>query len=243
LSSVVALLFTVAALSPPPTGSVDVAAFVRRYDEVMAPAAYEGAVQMTAWREDGTSRNYKMRILKAGADKVRLTFEEPKSAVGQEMLRQGDNLWVYMPNLKRAVRLASRDSFMGGDFNNADVLRPNWQVDYNAAFVREQTGEITLDLKARTADAAWDRVLLWMTAGDPKKSQPVRAEFYAASGKLLRSVQFVGTRDFGGGVVRPTSITIKNEIVPARRSELTWDSLTLKNDISPQRFVIDDLGR
>jgi hypothetical protein len=200
-------------------------------------------VQMTAWREDGTSRNYKMRVLKAGADKVRLTFQEPKSAVGQEMLRQGDNLWVYMPNLKRAVRLASRDSFMGGDFNNADVLRPNWQVDYEARLVSAQAGQVHLDLKARTADAAWDRVLLWMTDGDPKKSQPVRAEFYAASGKLLRSVQYVGMKDFGGGVVRPTAITFKNELVPARHSEFSWDALTLKTDISAQRFVLDDLGR
>ncbi len=224
-----------------PAAAVDAAAYLKRYDEVMAPAAYEAQVHMTAWREDGTSRTYKMRVQKAGTDKVRLSFQEPRSAVGQEMLRQGDNLWVYMPNLKRAVRLASRDSFMGGDFNNADVLRPHYEADYTGKIVDEKDGLVQLELKARTPDAAWDLVKLWMTSGDVKKAQPSRAEFYAASGKMLRSVQFVDVKDTGG-VVRPSTITVKNELIPARHSEFAWDSLTLKTDISAQRFVLDDLG-
>ena len=235
---VVVVLLTAA----PPAAPVDAAAYLKRYDDVMAPASYEAQVHMTAWREDGTSRTYKMRVQKAGTDKVRLTFQEPRSAVGQEMLRQGDNLWVYMPNLKRAVRLASRDSFMGGDFNNADVLRPHYEADYAGTIVDEKDGLVQLSLKARSADAAWDVVKLWMTAGDVTKAQPTRAEFYASSGKMLRSVQFVGVKDTGG-VVRPSTITVKNELVPARHSEFAWDSLTLKTEISPQRFVLDDLGR
>lgn len=239
----IALPVVVALLTAaPPAAPVDAAAYLKRYDDVMAPAAYEAQVHMTAWREDGTSRTYKMRVQKAGTDKVRLSFQEPKSAVGQEMLRQGDNLWVYMPNLKRAVRLASRDSFMGGDFNNADVLRPHYEADYTGTIVDVGGGLVQLSLKARTADAAWDVVKLWMTAGDVNKAQPSRAEFYAASGKMLRSVQFVDVKDTGG-VVRPSTITVKNELIPARHSEFAWDSLTLKTEISPQRFVLDDLGR
>ena len=239
LLSLTALIF----VAQPSAAPTDALPFIKRYDEVMAPATYEGAIRMTAWREDGSSRVYKMRIQKSGADKVRLTFQEPKSAVGQEMLRQGDNLWVYMPNLKRALRLASRESFVGGDFNNADVLRPNWQTDYTGRIVEEKEGVVLLELKARTPDAAWDVVKLAMKGADPKTAQPLRADLFAASGKLLRSVEFVNVKDFGGGLTRPATITIKNELVPARKSELTWDTLTLKAEISAQRFGLEDLGR
>ena len=51
------------------------------------------------------------------------------------MLRNGDNLWVYIPNLKRATRVALRDSFQGGDFNNADVLRVNYEADYTGKLI------------------------------------------------------------------------------------------------------------
>ena len=71
---------------------------------------------MTAYREDGSSRTYEMRIMKRDTDKFRLWFDAPSSVKGQEMLRTGENMWVYIPNLKRATRIANRESFQGGDF-------------------------------------------------------------------------------------------------------------------------------
>lgn len=235
-----ALLLTLAAAPP-----ADAAAYVARYDEIMAPSSYEASVSMTATREDGSTRTYAMTIQKAGDDKVRVSFSSPKSAVGQEMLRQGDNLWVYMPNLKRAVRLASRESFMGGDFNNADVLRVHWQSDYSATVVEQKDGPegktVKLELKAKIPDASWDRILLWMTDVDVKAAQPVRAEFYAASGKLLRTLQFDDVKPFGK-ISRPAKLVMGNALVPARKSEMSWSAVDVK-PISDKRFGIDDLGR
>ena len=95
---------------------------LKQYDAVMGPENFEAQFIMTAHRDDDSERSYKMRVLKSGSNKLRIWFSEPASVKGQEMLRQGENMWVYMPNLKRAVRMASRDSFQGGDFNNADVF-------------------------------------------------------------------------------------------------------------------------
>ncbi|MDP2342762.1 MAG: outer membrane lipoprotein-sorting protein [Deltaproteobacteria bacterium] len=219
-------------------------AFIRRYDAVMAPASYEAKVKMTAWREDGTQRTYVMTIQKSGDDKVRLSFAAPKSAVGQEMLRQGENLWVYMPSLKRAVRLASRESFMGGDFNNADVLRVHWQSDYEGKLTAQADGKIELELKAKVPDASWDRIRLWMTDVDAAVSMPVRAEFYAASGKLLRTLEFADVKAFGKdkNSERPSRLIMGNALVPARKTEMTWETLDL-SPIADKRFSLEDLGR
>ena len=222
----------------------DASALVRRYDAVMAPAAYVADVTMTAWREDGTSRTYAMTIQKSGDEKVRLSFSAPKSAVGQEMLRQGDNLWVYMPSLKRAVRLASRESFMGGDFNNADVLRVHWQSDYDAKVVAQKDGKVELELAAKVPDASWDRIRLWMTDVDAAASMPVKAEFYAASGKLLRTLDFKDTKLFGKdkSSERPARLIMGNALVPSRKSEMVWEKIDV-GPVADKRFGLDDLGR
>ena len=223
---------------------VDAGAYLKRYDEVMSPPAFEADASMTAHREDGTTRTYKMHIQKSGVDKLRSQFLEPAAAKGQEMLRNGENLWLYMPNLKRAVRVASRDSFMGGDFNNADVLRVNYVADYDVSVSpTAEAGLVLLELKARHAQASYDAIKLWMSAGDASKAQPVRAEYYAKSGKLLRSATFIDVKDFGGGLVRPSKIEMKNAITPSRKSEMVWHAVEIKKEISAQRFVVDDLGR
>src|SRR5215510_9546252 len=120
---VIVLTLTASSVRAEPTA----AQILAKYDEIMSPRTFDGLMVMIAHRQDGTTRGYKMRVLKSEDDKIRLWFFEPASAKGQEMLRVEENMWVYMPNLKRALRIASRESFQGGDFNNGDVLRVNYE--------------------------------------------------------------------------------------------------------------------
>jgi outer membrane lipoprotein-sorting protein len=213
---------------------------LRRYDEVMSPGTFDGLLVMTAHRQDGSTRGYKFRALKSLDNKIRTWFFEPAAAKGQEMLRVEDNMWVYMPNLKRALRLASRESFQGGDFNNGDVLRVNYITDYTAKFVPSGDDNLwALELTARTTEAAYDRIKLWMTKD---KQQPSKAEYYAASGKLLRSAVFEKVTSFHGHE-RPAHIVMRNELANKRYSEMDMLDLKLNIDVPPQKFVLDDLGR
>ena len=217
----------------------DPAQLLKKYDDTMAPKTFDALVAMVAHRQDDTTRSYKFRALKGRGDKVRIWFFEPASAKGQEMLRSDENLWVYMPNLKRAVRLASRDSFQGGDFNNADALRVNYTADYTPVHGRDTATEWLLELSAKTKDAAYDKIKLWLQKSD---LMPARAEYYAASGKLLRSMQFSDVKDFRG-LKRPARLVMKNELAQKRWSEMIWLDLKLNLDVPAQKFVLDDLGR
>lgn len=242
LVAVLAALLSSAPVAAQEGAQEDALALLRRYDRTMSPDHFAATSTMTATREDGTTRTYRMKVLKSGDDKVRATFEEPASAKGQEMLRVGDNMWLWMPNLKRAVRVASRDGFMGGDFVNADVMRVDYEADYAPSLVESGAPDrVCLHLKAKTPQAAYDAIKLWMTKG--KDAQPVRAEYYAESGKLLRSADFSDVKDFGKGLVRPSRIVMRNELSKARKSEMTWQTIDVKDAIPAQRFVVDDLGR
>ena len=43
----------------------------------MAPRTFDGLFTMVAHRPDGTTRGYKMRVMKSEDDKVRVWFFEP----------------------------------------------------------------------------------------------------------------------------------------------------------------------
>lgn len=231
------ILALVLVAEPPATKDV-----LAKYDAIMAPPTFKAVAQMTAHRDDGTTRGYKMAMLKGLDDKMRIWFQEPAAVRGQEMLRNGENFWVYMPNLKRALRLASRDNFQGGDFNNADVLRANYTRDYEGTVKEDpaKPDQWLVELKAKTADSAYDSVKLWVTR-EPL-GMPVHGEYYTASGKMLRSADFAEVKDFGSGLKRPSKITMRNMIATQRFSEMLWESVDVAAPVGEGKFGLSDLG-
>ena len=196
---------------------------------------------MSATREDGSVRTYEMKFLKKDADKFRLWFGAPAAVKGQEMLRNGESLWIYLPNLKRATRIASRDNFQGGDFNNADVLRVNYTADYSGTLVPSDVPETwLLQLKAKNPDTSYDSIKLYMRKTD---LQPVKGQYFGTSGQMIRSAEFSDHKEFDKGYVRPAKVVMKNELVKARKSEMLMKSLKLNVEPPPQRFTQSDLGK
>ncbi len=240
LKNLTLLLATVAAgqaLAAEPTA----AAILAKYDSMMGPPLYEAENEMIATREDGSTRTYVMRFLKRDADKFRVYFKEPASVKGQEILRLGDNAWVYLPNLKRATRIANRESFQGGDFNNADVLRVNYTADYAAELASSDLPDtLCLKLKARSAETSYDAITLYVRKSD---WMPVKGQYFGTSGKMIRSAEFSDYKDFGKGFVRPGKIVMHNELVPARQSVMITRTIRLDPDAPPQRFTQTDLGK
>jgi outer membrane lipoprotein-sorting protein len=232
-----ALLLTSPALAADPTA----ADILKKYDALMGPQVFEAEQEMTSTREDGTTRSYLMRMLKRDTDKFRVLFTGPAAVKGQEVLRIGDNAWVYLPNLKRATRIANRESFQGGDFNNADVLRVNYTLDYDGELVPSEVADsYCLKLKARHAETSYASITLWVRKTD---LMPLKAQYFGTSGKLIRSADFLEVKELQKGFERPTRIVMRNELVAARRSEMVLRSLKLDVEIPAQRFTQTDLGK
>lgn len=233
------------------------------YDKIMGPESFEAQVTMSTVREDGTNRAYEMRMLKSGTDKFRIQFLQPSVVAGQEILRVGENNWLYLPQLRRTSRIASRESFQGGDFNNADILRVNYREDYVARILDGQasaaaeapsgatTGaplggtdgkekSVVLELTAKTINSSYDKIHLWLKA---KEGAPLKAKFFGSSGKLLRSAEYLNYKSLDGKVSRPTLVKMKNELLTARVSELSYTSFKTGVTFPAKKFVATDLGK
>ncbi|NBW81111.1 outer membrane lipoprotein-sorting protein [bacterium] len=214
---------------------------IEKYDSIMGPTNFESSAKMIAKREDGTTRNYEMRFVKKGNEKFRIWFKGPAAVAGQEVLRVGDNSWVYLPNLKRATRIANRDSFQGGDFNNADVLRVNYKADYSGVVGKSDNPEtLLLELKSKNANTSYDIVKIWMRKSD---QMPVRGEYYGTSGKILRSAEFSEFKEFSKGYKRPAKVVMRNELIKERYTELLTQSMNVDASFPDQRFALTDLGK
>ena len=237
MSGLALLVLTAPALAAEPT----VEDLLKKYDAIMGPSSFEAETTMSATREDGSTRTYEMKFLKRDNDKFRLWFAEPAAVKGQEMLRNGESLWIYLPNLKRATRIASRDNFQGGDFNNADVLRVNYAADYTGTLAASDVPETwLLQLKAKNADTAYDSIKLYMRKSD---LQPVKGQYFGTSGQMIRSADFSDYKEFDKGYTRPAKVVMHNELVKARKSEMVMKKLSLNIDAPAQRFTQADLGK
>jgi outer membrane lipoprotein-sorting protein len=109
---------------------------------------------------------------------------------GQHLLMLGDDMWVYLPDTSRPVRITPLER-LSGDASNGDVARTNYAADYTAVYVRtEKVGDVecnVLDLAAKRKGATYQRILFWVRTED---ARPVRAEFYLTSGKRIKSATF-----------------------------------------------------
>jgi hypothetical protein len=110
----------------------------------------------------------------------------------------GDDMWIYLPDTSRPVRITPLER-LSGDASNGDVARTNYAADYTPVYLRrEKLGEVdchVLELTARRKGATYQRILYWVRAED---ARPVRAEFYLTSGKHIKSATFDDYSEIGG---------------------------------------------
>jgi hypothetical protein len=177
--------------------------------------------------------------MKKGRDKVVALFLAPPSDKGRVTLRLGDNMWLYMPDVGRAIRITSLQSVTGSVFNNADIMRIDYSAEYAVEGVEEQKDAYLLSLKAKTDDVAYDRLKMRV---DKQFLLPVTIECYAASGLLIKTLRFKDIKDFGDGIKRPATMETDSPLQKGYKSVMLWSGLK-KRDFPDEVFTLNYLPR
>jgi outer membrane lipoprotein-sorting protein len=207
---------------PAAAANLDGAAILQKVDRNLEPESYESYRKLIDIQPDGTQKAYVLWTIKKGRDKLLALFLEPASDKGRVTLRIGDNMWLYMPEVGRPIRITSLQSVTGSIFNNADILRIDYTSEYNVEGVEEQKDQYLLSLKAKTGDVAYDRLKMWV---DKKDLLPVTIECYAASGLLLKTLHFSAIKNFGGGIKRPAQLETDSPLYKGYKSVMLWSGL------------------
>ena len=96
--------------------------------------------------------------MKKGRDRLVALFLAPASDKGRVTLRLGDNMWLYIPDVGRSIRITSLQSVTGSVFNNADILRIDYSAEYDVEAAEEQKDAYLLSLKAKSGEVAYDKL-------------------------------------------------------------------------------------
>jgi outer membrane lipoprotein-sorting protein len=166
-------------------------------------------------------------VSQKGAEKTYVEFLSPREK-GQHLLMLGDDMWIYLPDASRPIRITPLER-LSGNASNGDVSRTHYATDYTPVFLRtEKVGAgncYVLDLTAKRKGSTYQRILYWLRVED---ARPVRAEYYLTSGKHIKSASFDEYAAIGGRsqLIR---MTLYDEIRHHSHSVLEYSGITPRN--------------
>ncbi len=159
-----------------------------------------------------------------GNDKTLIKVLGPKKNIGRNMLMIGENMWVYVPNIRRSVRV-SLNQKLTGEAANGDISRMRWAGDYNYKIEKKSPKEWELFLEAKKTGLTYSKIKVWVDAKDKK---PLKAEFLTLSGKVIKTATY---QDYQTtlGMARPRKIHIVDNLKKDQFSDILIEKMENKN--------------
>jgi hypothetical protein len=152
---------------------------------------------------------------------------------GQSLLMRGDDMWMFLPSVARPVRITPMQRLLG-NVANGDLARLRYALDYDATIEGHEDVEgqpcAILDLRARRKGATYQRVRYVVRQSD---GQPVKAEYFLASGKPVKSATFENVREMAG---RPMLTRIVIRDATRERSRTVVETLMIAPKPLPDKL-------
>jgi len=208
---------------------------LRQVDKNLNPESFEMYRKLINIEQDGTKKEFVMFSVKKGKDKIASVFLSPASEKGRTTLRIGENMWLYIPNVGKPLRITSLQSVTGGVFNNSDIMRVDYSSEYNCEKIETTENGYTLYLKAKLKSVAYENVTMLI---DSEKLLPYKIECYAASGMLIKTLYFKKITDFGNGIIRPAIIETDSPLYKGYKSYIIFAKVK-KREFADEIFSLN----
>ncbi|MBP1717829.1 MAG: hypothetical protein H6Q43_1267 [Deltaproteobacteria bacterium] len=228
ITLLIVLLFAV------PAFALDGAQLLKQIDRNLNPESFEMYRKLINVEPDGRKKEFVLFSVKKGMDKIAALFLEPASERGRSTLRVGENMWLYIPNVGKPIRITSLQSVIGGVFNNSDILQLDYAAEYDVVNLDETGNEYLLLLKAKTKTVAYDQLKLW---ADKSKKLPTKIECLTEANMLIKTLYFKEVKDFGGGIVRPSYLETDSPLYKGYKSIMIYAKIQ-KKDFKDEVFTL-----
>jgi len=138
-----------------------------------------------------------------GIEKSFTEYLSPEREKGTKMLKMKNMLWIYTPATDRTIQLSGhllRQSVMGSDLSYEDMMetRKLYEI-YDAKILKQEKiddrNTWLLELNAKVEDVAYVKSHIWI---DTEKFVPLKQDFYAKSGQLLKRSTFSDIEKING---------------------------------------------
>ncbi|MDH4199564.1 MAG: outer membrane lipoprotein-sorting protein [Spirochaetia bacterium] len=205
----------------------------------LSPGQWTGRYAFTNYRVDKSEQSYSLLVQAKNSQTVHVSFFDPPRDKGRQILNINGEIWSYLPDSHKVVRLADRDSIGNGDFNNADVLRLNWLDLYDVKIVKESATQYVIDMTAKKeSGAAYFLIRLWVLKTG---LQPVQQHFYDNAGHHMKTLKYREIKTYHG-LERPGLLIMEN-VITSQRTVLTVQDFQQTPNLPESRFRPDNLGK
>ncbi len=228
------LVLSVLITGVPAYAAIDGTQLLKQIDRNLNPESFEMYRKIINIEPNGRKMEYTFYSIKKGLDKVAGLFLAPASDKGRSTLRVGDNMWLYIPNVGKPIRVTSLQSIIGGIFNNSDILSLDYSAEYDVEKIEEAGNEYLLYLKAKTKTVAYDRLKFW---ADKNKKLPTKIECLTEAGMLIKTLYFKDIKDFGGGIVRPSALETDSPLYKGYKSVMLFAKIK-QRDFKDEVFTL-----
>ncbi len=208
-----------------------------KLDRNLNPESYESYKKLINIEPNGRKREYVLFTVKKEGDKVAALFLSPASEKGRSTLRLDENMWLYIPNVGRPIRITSLQSVVGGVFNNSDILRLDYAAEYFVEQMEELSDKYILHLKAKTKTVAYDKLKMWV---NKDTILPTKIECLTEASMLIKTIYYKQTKDFGDKIVRPSVIETDSPLYKGYKSVMIFAQIkkrTFKDEVFTLTFM------
>ena len=212
---------------------------LEQVDKKLSPSSADSYKKLINIEPDGSRKEFLLYQMKKDKDKIVSLFLQPDSEKGRSTLRVGENMWLYLPDVGKPIRITSMQSIVGGVFNNSDIMQLDFSAEYDIVSQKEENGEMVLDLKAKTESVAYDKLIMHI---DKKSTTPTKIICYTSTNMLIKTLYYKEMKDFGGGIVRPSVIETDSPLYKGYKSIMVFGKLT-KREFADEIFTIENIGK
>jgi outer membrane lipoprotein-sorting protein len=212
---------------------------LKKAGDALFPEQFTAQIEMTQYKPGTPDNVSRMMLYKRGANLVRSDYIYPPLQAGQRMLRKEGQIWMYMSDIKRPIKMSPKQSLGGSDFNNGDIMRLNLVEDYTPTIEKEDATSWVLNLKAKDRSVAYDMIKYTVEKKDFKS---VRQEFYTLSGKQIKTLEFQEYRDYNG-LKRPSVFVMKSSLAQGVYTTMKYTQFEPGKTLPEAQFKPDALAK
>lgn len=182
-------------------GVLDLEGAIRYFENLYRSGSSIGEMEMTVTRPRRT-QTMRMKAWTEGEDKSLIIVQAPPRDAGTATLKVDNNLWNYMPRIKRTVRIPPSmmlASWMGSDFTNDDLVRESSIIDdyeYKVVGPAESPkGWLIRCVAKQGVVGLWNRLDLIVSEDG---TIPLQAMYYDRKDRLARTLYWSDVKVLGG---------------------------------------------
>jgi outer membrane lipoprotein-sorting protein len=206
---------------------------IKKVDYILAPGTFTGEMTMQTCQSNGKEMKYEMKIYYKSTDSVLVEVLSPEIEKGRKILRIKNQVWMYLPSVKKTIQVSQKDDVLGSDFSNYDITSLSLLNDYHSSIDSIFDGNYHLTLKAVNKTINYDMINCVVNKID---FMPVKNDFYTISKKKLKTLTFSQIQKYDNGMRRPSVFTMENCLVKNKKTVLTYNSFNYKAKINNGLF-------